>query len=202
MIMEKAAITSLDIQPLIKNRWSPRSFSSKKVSTDKLKRIFEAARWAPSSFNEQPWRFIVGVKGDGTWEKLYECLVAFNQIWTEPAPVLILAIGKKTSAKGDKNSVYQYDVGQSMAYITLQAEAEGLRSHQMGGFSKDKARELFNIPEDHDPMVMSAIGYQDAPERLKPDFAKMEKSPRERKPLEELVFSERHGHSHPMTRGR
>jgi len=202
MIMEKAAITSLDIQPLIKNRWSPRSFSSKKVSTDKLKRIFEAARWAPSSFNEQPWRFIVGVKGDGTWEKLYECLVAFNQIWTEPAPVLILAIGKKTSAKGDKNSVYQYDVGQSMAYITLQAEAEGLRSHQMGGFSKEKAKDFFSIPEDYDPMVMSAIGYQDAPEKLKPDFTKMEKAPRERKPLEELVFSERHGHSHPMTRGR
>ncbi len=200
--MEKAAITSLDIQPLIKNRWSPRSFSSKPVSADKIERIFEAARWAPSSFNEQPWRFIVGIKGDSTWEKLYDCLVAFNQIWTEPAPVLVLAIGKKTSAKGDKNSVYQYDVGQSMAYITLQAEAEGLRSHQMGGFSKGKARELFSIPEDYDPMVMSAIGYQDAPEKLKPDFTKMEKAPRERKPLEELVFSERHGHSHPMTRGR
>ncbi len=198
--MEKSAITSLDIHPLIKNRWSPRAFSSKPVSADKIARVFEAARWAPSSFNEQPWRFIVGVKGDGTWEKLYECLVEFNQIWTETSPVLILAIGKKTSSKGGENSVYQYDVGQSMAYITLQAEEEGLRSHQMGGFSKDKARELFNIQEDHDPMVMSAIGYQDAPEKLKPDFANMEKAPRERKPLEELVFSKRHGHSHPMTK--
>ncbi len=194
--MKKAAITSLDIHPVIKNRWSPRSFAPKPVSSDQLERIFEAARWAPSSFNEQPWRFIAGVKGDGTWEKLHECLVEFNQIWTEPAPVLILAIGNKLSAKGEKNSVYQYDVGQSMAYITLQAEAEGLRSHQMGGFSKEKARKLFDIPEDYEPMVMSAIGYQDAPERLKPDFAKMEKSPRERKPLEELVFSNTFGKSH------
>jgi nitroreductase len=187
--MEKPATTSLDIHPVIKNRWSPRSFSDKMVSTEQLNRIFEAARWAPSSFNEQPWRFILGIKGDDTWDKLHDCLVEFNQIWAGNAPVLALAIGKKTSAKGGENSVYQYDVGQSMAYITLQAEAEGLKSHQMGGFSKTKARELFDIPEDFQPMVMSAIGYQDRPEQLQPDFAEMEKQPRERKPIEELVFT-------------
>ncbi len=187
--MEKPAITTLNIHPVIKNRWSPRSFSSKAVSEDQLQRILEAARWAPSSFNEQPWRFIVGIKGDDTWDKLHECLVEFNQIWAGNAPVLVLAIGKTTSSKGEKNSVYQYDVGQSMAYITLQAEAEGLRSHQMGGFSKTKARELFSIPEDFNPMVMSAIGYQDEPEKLRPNFADMEKQPRARKPLSELVIT-------------
>ncbi len=197
--MEKPAITTLNIHPVIKNRWSPRSFSDKSVSTEQLQRILEAARWAPSSFNEQPWRFIVGIKGDETWGKLHECLVEFNQIWAGNAPVLALAIGKKTSAKGGENSVYQYDVGQSMAYITLQAEAEGLRSHQMGGFGKSKARELFDIPEDFDPMVMSAIGYQDEPEELRPNFADMEKQPRERKHLSELVFTESFGNSHPMT---
>lgn len=197
--MEKPAITALDIHPVIKNRWSPRSFSDKAVSSEQLQRILEAARWAPSSFNEQPWRFIVGIKGDETYSKLYDCLVEFNQIWAGNAPVLVLAIGKKTSAKGEENTVYQYDVGQSMAYITLQAEAEGLKSHQMGGFSKTKARDLFNIPEDFNPMVMSAIGYQDEPEKLKPDFANMEKQPRARKPLSELVFSKKHGNSHPMT---
>ncbi len=197
--MEKPAITTLDIHPVIKNRWSPRSFSDKAVSSEQLQRILEAARWAPSSFNEQPWRFIVGIKGDETYNKLYDSLVEFNQIWAGNAPVLVLAIGKKTSAKGEENSVYQYDVGQSMAYITLQAETEGLKSHQMGGFSKTKARNVFNIPEDFEPMVMSAIGYQDEPEKLKPNFASMEKQPRVRKALSELVFSERHGNSHPMT---
>ncbi len=199
--MEKPAITKLEIQSVIKNRWSPRSFSDKAVSEDQLLRILEAARWAPSSFNEQPWRFIVGVKGDETYEKLFNCLVEFNQIWATTAPVLVLAIGNKLSSKGGNNSVYQYDVGQGMAYLTLQAEAEGLKSHQMGGFSKDKARELFNIPEDFDPLVMSAIGYQDAPEKLKPDFADMERQPRERKPMAELVFSEKFDHSHPFTAG-
>ena len=198
--MEKPAITSLDIHPVIKNRWSPRSFSDKKVSKEQLNRILEAARWAPSSFNEQPWRFILGIKGDDTWDKLHDCLVEFNQIWAGNAPVLLLSVGKKTSAKGDKNSVYQYDVGQSMAYITLQAEVEGLKSHQMGGFSKTKARELFDIPEDFEPMVMSAIGYQDEPEQLRPNFAEMEKQPRERKSLSELVYSEKHGNSHPMAK--
>ncbi len=198
--MKKPAITTLNIHPVIKNRWSPRSFSDKAVSSEQLQRILEAARWAPSSFNEQPWRFIVGVKGDETYNKLYDCLVEFNQIWAGNAPVLVLAIGKKTSAKGEENSVYQYDVGQSMAYITLQAEAEGLKSHQMGGFSKTKARELFNIPEDFDPMVMSAIGYQDEPEKLRPNFADMEKQPRARKSLDELVFSVTYGNSHPMTK--
>jgi nitroreductase len=187
--MEKPAITSQDIHPIIKNRWSPRSFSNKKVSNDQLNNILEAARWAPSSFNEQPWRFILGIKGDDTWDKLHDCLVEFNQIWAGSAPVLLLAVGKKTSAKGEENSVYQYDVGQSMAYITLQAEAEGLRSHQMGGFSKSKARKHFNIPEEFNPMVMAAIGYQDAPEQLQPNFAEMEKQPRDRKPIDELVFT-------------
>lgn len=191
--MDKPANTLLNIHPIIKKRWSPRAFSEKKVDKAMLQRIFEAARWAPSSFNEQPWRFIVGVKGDDTWLKLYECMVEFNQKWAGKAPVLILSVGNTRSSKGDENQVYQYDVGQSMAYITFQAEAEGLVAHQMGGFSKEKATELFSIPEDHAPLTMMAIGYQDAPETLPEDFEKMEKTPRERKAIGELVFAERFG---------
>ncbi len=187
--MKKPAITNLDIHPIIKNRWSPRSFSEKKVDPAKLRRIFEAARWAPSSFNEQPWRFIVGEKGDDSWDKLYECMVKFNQDWAKSAAVLIMSIGKQSSSKGGTNKVYQYDVGQSMAYITFQAEAEGLVVHQMGGFSADKARELFSIPEDYVPLTMMALGYQDSPDSLEGDFVKMEKAPRVRKPFGELVFS-------------
>ena len=160
-----------------------------------MRRIFEAARWAPSSFNEQPWRFMVGIKGDETWDKLYECLVEFNRKWAVNAPVLVLAIGNTVSSKGGPNRVYQYDVGQSMAYITFQAETEGLAVHQMGGFSKEKARELFAIPDDHAPIAMMAIGYQGSPESLDPNFAEMERAPRERKLLNELVFADKFGNA-------
>lgn len=191
--MEKPANTLLNIHPVIKKRWSPRAFTGEKVDPDKLQRIFEAARWAPSSFNEQPWRFIVGIKGDDTWDKLYDCLVEFNQKWAVNAQVLVLAIGNTVSSKGDTNKVYEYDVGQSMAYVTFQLVTEGLSAHQMGGFSKEKAVEHFSIPGDHQPLVMMAIGYQDSPESLPGNFAEMERAPRERKPMDELVFSGRFG---------
>lgn len=188
--MEKPANTLLEIHPVLKKRWSPRAFRDQAVTNEQLHRIFEAARWAPSSHNDQPWRFIVGTKGDDTWNKLYECMVEFNQKWAGNAPVLILAVGKKISDKtGKDNQVFMYDVGQSMAYITFQLEHEGLVAHQMGGFSKGKATELFSIPEDHAPLVMMAIGYQDTPDTLPADFAKMEKAPRSRRPVGELVFS-------------
>ncbi len=191
--MEKPANTLLTIHPIIKNRWSPRAFSDKPVDEASLQRIFEAARWAPSSFNEQPWRFIVGIKGDDTWEKLYSSLVEFNQKWAVNAPVLLLAIGNKMSSKGGPNQVYQYDVGQSMAYITFQVESEGLSAHQIGGFSKEKAVELFAIPEDHTPIAVMAIGHQAGPDILEPSFAEMEKAPRTRKSVEALVFSGQFG---------
>ncbi len=191
--MKKPAVTQLEIHPIIKNRWSPRAFRKKKVEPAKLKRIFEAARWAPSSFNEQPWRFILGIKGDSSWDKLFECMVKFNQDWAGRAPLLLLALGKKTTSKGAPNKVYQYDVGQSMAYITFQAEAEGLVVHQMGGFSREKAGELFSVPEDYVPLTMMAIGYQDNPESLDRDFQEKEKAPRSRNPVGELLFSDTFG---------
>ncbi len=192
--MDKPALTSQSIHPIIKKRWSPRAFSSKPITKDQLLRIFEAARWSPSSFNEQPWRFIAGVKGHESWDKLYECMVEFNQKWAGKAPILLLSVGKKTSTNNGKpNGVYQYDVGQSMAYITFQVMEEGLRAHQMGGFSKDKARELFSIPDDYEPIAMMAVGYQDEPDTLSPDFEDMERAPRQRKALDELVFAGRFG---------
>lgn len=191
--MNKPANTSQNIHPIIKNRWSPRAFDQRPIKEETLRRIMEAARWAPSSFNEQPWRFVLGIKGDETWNKLHEVMVEFNQKWAGNAPVLLLAIGKTTSAKGGENAVFQYDVGQSMAYITFQASEEGLVVHQMGGFSKEKARALFHIPENHQPIAMMALGHQDAPESLPEDFQKMEKAARERKPMDQLVFKDSFG---------
>ncbi len=194
--MDKPAITNKTIHPIIKKRWSPRSFEDRAIEKDKLQRIFDAGRWAPSSFNEQPWRFMLGLKGGQTWDKIYESLVDFNQQWAKLAPLLVLTIGKKTSSRNNaENRVFQYDVGQSVAYITFQAYEEGLVMHQMSGFSKEKAAELFEIPEDYEPLTVFAMGYQGEPERLDGDFVSMEKAPRQRKELPELVFSENFGKS-------
>ncbi len=192
--MQKPAITDKDIHPLIKNRWSPRSFDVRSVETVKLQRLFEAARWAPSSFNEQPWRFVAGIKGDETWQKIFDSLNEWNQQWAAEAPVLVLTIGSTRHAKNNKeNAIFKYDVGQAVACLTVQASADGLVVHQMGGFSKQKAVEHFDIPEDFVPLTVSAIGYQAAPEKLPADFETLERNPRSRKPLEEFVFSGRFG---------
>ncbi len=188
-MLMKTAKTRYDIHPLLSQRWSPRSFTGQPVSNESLQRIFEAARWAPSSFNEQPWRFIAGIKGDKTWDMIYNTLVTFNQQWAGTAPVLALAIGKKTSSKNNRpNSIFQYDVGQSVAYITFQAMHEGLYVHQMGGFDTVMAAKLFNIPEDYQVLTAFAIGYLGSPDNLDESLAEMEKAPRERSESEKIVF--------------
>lgn len=208
--MNKPAITKLEIHPVIKKRWSPRSFQADKpVEPEKLQRIFEAARWAPSSFNEQPWRFIIGTRGDGskgdgtrgdeTWEKLYGTLAEFNQKWAHLAPILVLTLGKKTHTKtGKPNKVYKYDLGASAAYMTFQAYTDGLVMHQMGGFDKEKAIEAFDIPADYEPVTAIAIGYQDVPEKLIPEMEESERAPRTRHELDKLLFSGRFGQPFPF----
>ncbi len=192
--MDKPAMTNFDIHPILKKRWSPRSFKDQKVDKESLQRIFEAARWTPSSSNDQPWRFIVGIKGDKTWDMIMETLVDFNQKWAKLAPVLVLSIGKKISDKNGKPSrTFMYDVGQSVAHITFQAMYEGLFVHQMGGFSAQKAAELFNIPEDYQAITAFTIGLKGEPELLEENFADMEKSERIRRPAADSVFSESFG---------
>ncbi len=194
--MDKPAKTNFDIHPLLKERWSPRSFTGQMVDKETLQRIFEAARWTPSSSNDQPWRFIVGTKGDKTWDMIMETLVEFNQKWAKLAPVLALSIGKKISDKNGRPSrTFIYDVGQSVAHITFQAMHEGLFVHQMGGFSAQKAAEIFNIPEDYQAITAFAIGHKGSPDLLDEDFAEMEKSERKRHPLKVLVFSEKFGNT-------
>jgi nitroreductase len=193
--MDKPALTELNLHPVLKKRWSPRSFQAgRPVEPEKLERLFEAARWAPSSFNEQPWRFIVGRKGDETWDRIHASLAEFNRKWAHLAPVLVVSLGKKTYTKnGRDNKVFPYDVGASVAHMTFQAYSEGLVMHQMGGFDKDRVREAFGVPDDYEPKTAIAIGYQDEPERLIPEMEESERAPRSRKVLEELVFSKSFG---------
>lgn len=192
--MEKKTKTNYPVHQILENRWSPRAFNGVKIEKEKLQRILEAARWSPSASNEQPWAFIVGEKGDETYQKIFDSLVEFNQLWAITAPVLILAIGKKTSAKtGKTNDWFKYDVGQAAAHLTFQASSEGLFVHQMGGFDIVKAKELFLIPDDFEALTAIALGYQGDYTVLHPNHQKMELAPRERKNTGDFVFSNKFG---------
>lgn len=199
-MLSKPAQTSEALHPLIQNRWSPRAFSSKPVGDTQLRRIFESARWAPSSSNEQPWRFIIGFQGDQTYTKIFSILVEFNQLWAGTAPVLMLGIAKKTSSKNPmrQNKSAVYDLGQALAYLTFQAMAEDLFVHQMGGFDAAKAAELFQLPADHEVITVSAIGYIGDPDILSPNFKKMELDQRYRQPIDKMVFTGTFGQPAPF----
>jgi len=178
------------VEHLILRRWSPRVYADKEVPAAELKRLFEAARWAASSSNEQPWRFIVGRRGDETYQKIFNALVEFNQSWAKSAPVLVLAVAKMTfTAKGTSNRYGLHDTGAAMANLALQATVDGLHTHSMAGFDNEQMRASFAIPSDYELGAVTAIGYFGDPENLPDHLRKMEVSPRQRKPLEEFVFS-------------
>jgi nitroreductase len=179
------------VEELIRRRWSPRAFADREVSPAELKKLFEAARWAASSSNEQPWRFLVGRRGDETYQKIFNALVEFNQSWAKSAPVLVLSVAKKTfTAKGNPNRTALHDTGAATAILTLQATANGLHTHSMAGFDSDQVRASFAIPSDYEIGAVMAIGYFGDPSSLPEHLHKMEVTPRQRKPLEEFVFSD------------
>lgn len=179
------------VLPIFHRRWSPRSFSDREVSPADLAKVFEAARWAASSFNEQPWRWLVGKRNSPTFNKILDSLMPFNQAWAGNAPVLILGTAKTTfSHNNTPNRVALYDLGAASSYLTLQAAALGLVAHQMGGFDQDAARKSLEIPDDFLIGAVIALGYQGQPEALANDqMQAQEKAPRQRKPLSEIVFS-------------
>jgi len=176
---------------VILRRWSPRSFADKPVSSSDLTKIFTAAAWAASSFNEQPWRFLVGKKGDETYAKILDSLIEFNQGWAKSAPVLILSAGKKTFTQNGTPDAYGlHDTGAASANMSLQATALGMHTHGMGGVDKDKARANFAIPDDFEVGAAWALGYLGDPETLPEQMKAMEIAARTRKPLAEFVFAE------------
>ncbi len=190
----KVAATEHPIHPLIQNRWSPRAFAERPVEPEKLLSLFEAARWAPSGGNGQPWHFIVGVRGQSaTHGKLVEAIKEGNLPWAAQAPVLVLTVAKTTTSSGRPHTHAFHDVGLAVANLTFQATALDLYVHQMGGFQPEKARELFAIPEGFDPVTMLAIGYLGEPGILDERNREREVTPRARRPLAEFVFEESWG---------
>lgn len=190
----KIATAEHPIHPLIQHRWSPRAFAEQPVEPEKLLSLLEAARWAPSGGNGQPWHFIVGVRGQSaTHGKLVEAIKEGNLPWARQAPVLVLTVATTTTSSGRPHTHAFHDVGLAVANLTFQATALDLYVHQMGGFSPDKARELFAIPEGFDPVTMLAIGYLGEPQMLAEPYREREMTPRTRRPLAEFVFEESWG---------
>lgn len=194
--MDKPAQAEFTIHKLIEKRWSPRVFSSSPVDRATLEKLFEAARWAPSSFNEQPWRFILASKeSPEEFEKALSCLVPANQEWVRNAPILILTVISKAFAlNGKPNRTAQHDLGLAVAQLTFQATAENLFVHQMGGVDLEKVRKTYNIPDDYEPVTAIAIGYGvDEDQITDPKIRESELAPRTRKKQGELVFGTKWG---------
>ena len=186
-----------EVLELIIKRWSPRAFADKSVEREKLLSVFEAARWAASSYNEQPWRFILATKDEPeAFDKVLSCLREGNQSWAKGAPVLLLTLVKKTfSNTGGENRHAQHDLGQAVAQLTLQAVALDLYIHQMAGILPDKAKEVFEVPDEYDVVSGIALGYLGSPESLPEDLQAKEGQGRgrTRKPLGDFVFEDRFG---------
>jgi nitroreductase len=182
---------SILVSPLIEKRWSPRAFDAgRPVRVSTLASLFEAARWAPSTGNSQPWQFIVGVNFDACHEQVLSTLNEGNHRWAQFAPVLLIAVTK--IVRNDKpNRLAHHDLGMATENLLLQAYNLDLCCHVMGGFSQDKARELFEIPLDYEPVTAVAIGYPGDVSALPDDLKERELASRQRLPLSDMVFTDR-----------
>ncbi len=184
----KPAVSEHPIHELISERWSPRAFAELPVEQQNLHSLFEAARWAPSTSNQQPWNFIFATREDPeAHARFVAALNPGNVVWAQHAPVLILVVARLYEYPGKEHASF-YDVGLATANLVVQAQALGLVTHQMAGFDAQKARELLNIPEGHQPLAMIALGYPGSPENLPEALREREVAPRVRKQQSEFVF--------------
>lgn len=188
--MSKPATTEHEVHPIVRERWSPRAFDDRQVSPELLRSLLEAARWAPSAYNEQPWRYIVASKQQPeAFARALSLLVEGNQAWAGGAAVLILAVAKRSySHDGRQYAHAWHDLGQASAWLTVEATHRGLAVHQMAGIQADAIREAYGIPEDYEPVTALAIGYEGDPGQLSGGLARMEAAPRRRKPQAEIAF--------------
>jgi nitroreductase len=194
---EKKASTEYPIHKLLTERWSPYAFDARPVSSADLGSLFEAVRWSASSYNEQPWNYIVATKENPDhFQQVLSCLVEGNQIWAKNAPVLALAIARLKFALNNKdNPAAIHDLGLASGNLSVEATARGICVHQMIGILPDKARDLFEIPEGYEALTALAIGYRGDPMTLPDPLKERDLTPRQRKPLSQFVFSDKWGES-------
>ncbi|MEO5681711.1 MAG: nitroreductase family protein [Chitinophagaceae bacterium] len=186
----KKAVTQYPVLDIIKNRWSPRSFSGKGIAPADINTIVAAGSWSFSAINEQPWRYIVAHRGTDLFNSFFSLLFTGNQPWNKNAAALPVSISKKTFAGNDSiNSSALHDVGAANMLLTLQANSMGIYTHVMGGFDKASAISLLQLSEDLEPVVMIALGYPGDAAKLDEPFKTRETALRTRKPLDEIILN-------------
>ncbi|HEX7619555.1 MAG TPA: nitroreductase family protein [Verrucomicrobiae bacterium] len=196
----KKAVTDYPIQHALSDRWSPYGFEDRPVSEADLRSLFEAARWAASSYNEQPWNYLVATREDPReFERLLGCLVEANQAWAKAAPVLVLGVVSLRSAKNNQaNRAAVHDLGLAAGNLSVEATARGLSVHQMIGILPDKAREVYQIPAHYEAWTALAIGYKADPATLPEALKERDLAPRQRRPLGKFVFTGQWGQPSPL----
>lgn len=188
--MTKQATTMVPLHPLLAERWSPRAFdATHELGDAQVTALLEAARWAPSANNTQPWRFLVARRGDDAFARLFDILAPGNQLWADSASALILVAAQTADESGQPQPWALYDTGQAVASLVAQAQAEDLSTHQMGGFDQSRAAAAFGLPAHTVPVVVVAVGSHDAAASLPEPLAAREAAPRTRVPLDELRLS-------------
>lgn len=188
------------INPLLQRRWSPRAFDTKPVEAAKLASLLEAARWAMSCFNAQPWRYLIAThENPAEFDRMLSCLVEKNQQWARTAPILMVSVAHTVfEHNGAPNRHAGHDVGAASAMLAVEAESVGLHVHQMAGFDAAKVKQEYLLPEHFEPMAAIAVGYLGSPESIPEGFRKGEVSPGVRKPLSEFVFTKKWGEKFPL----
>lgn len=191
--VQKTRNMTFEINPVIVNRWSPRSFAPCDLSDKDLFSLFESARWAPSSSNSQPWRFIYTKRNSANWDDFFDLLIDFNKQWCTDASALVVVVSRKNfEHNGQPSITHQFDTGAAWENLAIQAVSQGLVTHAMAGFDYDKARKTLQVPDDYDVMAMIAIGKRGPKERLTPELQARE-TPNTRKPLSEIVMEGKFG---------
>ncbi|HOY38626.1 MAG: nitroreductase family protein [Bacteroidales bacterium] len=187
--MEKTAIFQYPVIDIIQKRWSPVLFDGKTISEQQANTLVEAAMWAPSAYNEQPWRYIVAHKGSEKFDKILAALIEFNHAWAKEASLLVVSLAKKIySHDGKPNYHYMYDTGAANAFMINQATSMGIFSHSMGGIYYDKMRELFAIPEELEICSVIAFGYHSEASGANEQLLQREQQPRMRKAMKDVVL--------------
>jgi nitroreductase len=192
--MSRGAVTSVPLHPLLAERWSPRAYdASHTIGDAQLAAVLEAARWAPSARNGQPWRFVVGRRGDATFKKILQALMPGNQTWAGSASALVVAVAAERDESGAPIGTAAYDTGLAVAHLITQAHAEGLHARQMGGFHAEPLSSELGVPEGFRPLAVVAVGRRAAGDAVPAELVERETAPRERRPLAEIAYGDAWG---------
>jgi nitroreductase len=187
MIINEYRKPEYDVNQIFLDRWSSRAMSGEEISKDELMSLFEAAKWAPSSYNNQPWRFLYAMRNTANWELFFNLMVEGNQAWTKNAAALIVVISKKTFDNGKPSRTHSFDTGAAWQNLALRGSLKGLVVHGMQGFDYDKAKVVLNIPEDYKVEAMIAVGKPGRKETL-PEKLQEREFPSNRKKLSEITL--------------